>query len=114
VGSAAWVVGLAGGGLFISDDLRQLDADRRTWGLDEAMISAVMSGHPSIPLDPFPADPPRNLTSHVTDMITGEDHHVLPARWHTPRGDEMRFNFAEEPLEVGDLTIPPRGARRLP
>jgi hypothetical protein len=108
---AGWVVALAGSGLFLSDDLRLLPQERRTWGLDETRVRAMMSGTPSVPIDLVPEDPPHDLTNQMLDLITGENSHVLPTRWTTPAGETVVLNLTDDVLQTDGDDIPPRGAR---
>jgi hypothetical protein len=108
---AGWVVALAGSGLFLSDDLRVLPQERRTWGLDETRVRAMMSGTPSVPIDLVPEDPPHDLTNQMLDLITGENSHVLPTRWTTPAGETVVLNLTDDVLQTDGDDIPPRGAR---
>lgn len=110
----AWVVALAGGGLFLSDDLRELPLERRTWGLDPDRIQGSLSGQPAVPLDPFPESPPVSLTSHALDHLAGENHHVLPASWRLPDGRRLALNHTEVPVSIEGVMIPGRGAGLLP
>ncbi|MDY0000395.1 MAG: alpha-galactosidase [Polyangia bacterium] len=110
----AWVVALAGGGLFLSDDLRSLPVERRDWGLDADRVAGSLGGLPAVPLDPFPSNPPMSLTSHALDHLAGENHHVLPEEWRLPDGRVLRLNHSDEPVTAKGVVIPGRGARLLP
>lgn len=113
VGFASWVVSLAGGGLFLSDDLRELPAERRTWGLDDPRYRAAMSGAPSIPADLFPEEPPFSLAGALSDFLAHENTHVLPTRWTTPEGRTVILNLTDEALELDGSVVPARGAQQL-
>jgi hypothetical protein len=114
VGYGTWVVALAGGGLFLSDDLRALPAERWTWGLDAPRVQAALGEAPAVPLDPFPEQPPESLTSHANDHLAGENRHVLPARWRLPDGTTVGFNHTDTPTKLKGVTVPAHGARELP
>ena len=48
VTTGLWTSALGGGGLFFSDDLRQLDPSRQQWVTSD-IITLLLSGHPSRP-----------------------------------------------------------------
>jgi hypothetical protein len=109
VGFGAWVVALAGGGVFLSDDLRELPAERLDLLFDDTRLGATMAGEASIPIDQFPTAPPATLTSPVFDLITERNGHVFPTRWRAPGGVEVTFNPSEDAIEVDGTEIPPHG-----
>lgn len=110
VAFGGWVVAFGGGGLFLSDDLRHVDASRGDWGLDTVRAAAATGGVPAIPTDHFPADPPTYLTTHMMDHLAGDNRHVLPSRWRLPNGHQVVLNLTDDPLTLDTLTIQPRGA----
>lgn len=109
----AWVVAAAGGGLFLSDDLRSLDPERIEWGLGDGRESLALStgAHPE---SPFPPDPPESLVSGFADAVARRSRHVVPVTWRFPDGRRVAFNVRDEPVEVEGTTVPPRAARVLP
>jgi hypothetical protein len=107
----AWVVALAGGGLFLSDDLRLLPPERRGWGLGEGRVALATGGKPSFPENLFPAPAPATLSTAIADSILGVNSHVVPTIWRTPDGRRVALNVGERPLTVGSMVVPPRGAR---
>ena len=110
----SWVVTLAGGGLFLSDDLRQLDASRQPWGLDTLRVGLTLSGQPARPENPYPDDPPEVLVNHVYDFAVNANNHVVPGTWVLPDGQRLRMNLDGDNEEVVEgVTIPARGARLL-
>jgi alpha-galactosidase len=115
VASGAYVVALAGGALFLSDDLRALPMERRAWGLDEARVSAALSGAPSMPEDFFPATPPATLPSAIEDHLArgGATTHVLPRIWRLPDGSRIALNETDEAITIEGTEIPPRAVRGL-
>lgn len=114
VSFGGWVVAFGGGGLFLSDDLRDVDASRGDWGLDATRAAAAMGGLPAIPLDHFPADPPPFLATHAGDHLAGHNTHVLPTQWRLPDGSRVVLNLSDNALTVDGVTIAPRGAAVVP
>ncbi len=112
VGFGAWVVSLAGGALFLSDDLRALDADRRDWLPAEA-AGAALSGLPAVPVDLVPQDPPARLTTGVQDQFTGTNTHVLPRMWILPDGRRVGLNLEPEAMDLEGTSLPAHGAGLL-
>lgn len=94
----SWVAALAGGFMFLSDDLRELDEDRKSWGLNAVNMEAGLFGQPSIPEYFFPDDPPETLTSQIIDMASMKNNHVLPQVWKTPNGKRVFFNLSNDPV----------------
>jgi hypothetical protein len=107
----AWVVALAGGAFFLSDDLRLLPPERRSWGLTDGRVTLGSGGLPSFPEDLFPAPAPAALSTAIADSILGRNSHVVPGIWRTPDGRRVALNVAEQPLAVGSVVVPSRGAR---
>ncbi|MBN2493177.1 MAG: alpha-galactosidase [Deltaproteobacteria bacterium] len=113
VGFGTWVVALAGGGFFLSDDLRRLPEERRSWGLDADRLGLAQSGEPARPLDVFGRPAPLSLATALEDHLTQANSHVLPVRYRLSDGGELYLNLSDEAVEVDGVTVPARGARRL-
>lgn len=111
VEAGAWVVALAGGAAFLSDDLRALPEERRGWGLNAPRIALALGGVPSEPLDPFPAAPPPTLTSATADLAGGSDTHVLPERWALPDSRVLRLNATGSARTIDGADVPPHSAQ---
>ncbi|MGM0577828.1 MAG: glycoside hydrolase family 36 protein [Myxococcota bacterium] len=114
VETGAWVVALAGGGLFLSDDLRALPEERRTWGLGDGRASLATGGVPAVPEDLLPDDPPELLSSALEDQFAGHSTHVVPRIWRLPDGRRVAFHVGEAPITIEGTEVPARGARILP
>jgi hypothetical protein len=114
VGFGAWVVALAGAGLWLSDDLRVLPPERLGWALTPEVVGAALAGAPAVPEDLFPSSPPADLTNSALDLFGDENRHVLPLRWRLADGSRVVLNATDAPLTVSGVTVPPRGAARLP
>ncbi len=106
----SWVVALAGGGLFLSDDLRQLDSERYAWGLDDVRVGLALGGEVSRPENPYPSQPPDALVNHVYDFAVDGIHHVVPTTWVLPDGQRLKMNLSESEEVVEGSTIPAHGA----
>ena len=106
VEAGSWVVAFAGGALFLSDDLRALPEERRTWGLDEERVAAMLGGEPSVPLDPVPAEPPETLTNALFDFLARKNVHVVPMRWRLPGGREVLLNASDEAVSIDGREVP--------
>jgi hypothetical protein len=109
VGFGVWVVALAGGGLYLSDDLRQLAAERLAW-LDAGAAALCLGGMPARPLDPVPPNPPQRLSTAVQDLFLDSNSHVVPLVWRLPDGSGLAFNPTDQPSVQAGRTIPARGA----
>ncbi len=114
VDTGAWVVALAGGALFLSDDLRALPSERPDWALDAARVSLSMSGAPAMPEDVLPEGAPRSLASALGDQLrNGRSSHVIPQRWRFPDGTRIAINATEEEIVVEGVSVPARASRLL-
>lgn len=114
VESGAWVVAFAGGGLFLSDDLRELPEERRTWGMDATRVGLAVGGIPSIPEDLVPDMPPDLLYNAVGSYLVGTDLLEVPRIWRTPDGRRVALNMYAEELVVDGETVPAHTAVELP
>ena len=103
----AWVVAITGGAVFISDDLRDLDEERHSWGLTAELMEYGLAGEPFVPVDLFPADPPADLVNGVEDFFNHSNSHVVPAIWTAPDGNRVIININDETLDVDGVDVPP-------
>ncbi|MCC6750375.1 MAG: alpha-galactosidase [Deltaproteobacteria bacterium] len=113
VGVGGWLAALAGGALFLSDDLSQLTKDRLTLGVDPTRAALATGGLAGRPEELVPASPPLALANAFVDHLRARNDHVLPALWRLPDGRRVALNFTEAPLAVEGTTVPPRAARLL-
>lgn len=109
----SWVVALAGGGLFLSDDLRSLPEERRGWGLDALRAALATGASPAIPQDIFPSPAPQTLVSPIEDHFRETSMHVLPKVWQTPDQGLVLLNSSDEELVWGSERVPPHTARAV-
>jgi hypothetical protein len=114
VDAGAWAVAVAGGALFLSDDLRSLPSDRLARGLPPGVAAAALAGRPSVPETLFAGDLPTTLASALADHLSGESTHVVPTTWRLPDGRRLAFNVGSAPLELEGTTVPAHAARLLP
>ena len=108
----AAVVAAAGGGLFLSDDLRVLPPERLDWGLTPATLSGAV-GNGAAPESLFPADPPESLVSGFVDAVGHQSRHVVPTIWRF-FDRRVAFNPADAAIEVEGVAVPPHAVRPLP
>lgn len=108
----SWVVGLAGGGLFFSDPLPNLAAERRTWGLAPDSLALSFQGTPTAPEGFFPDHIPDELVN-VRDCFFSPEHDV-PSIWRLPGGKRLGANFRSNERQIGGVTIPGHTAVILP
>lgn len=114
VEAGAWVVAFAGGGLFLSDDLREVPEDRYTWGMDGDRVGLAMGGVPCVPEDPAPMDPPAILNNAVASHLLGSNLLEVPRVWRTPDGRRVALNMDDEEAVIGGVKIPAHTAQVLP
>ncbi len=116
VETGAWVVAMGGGALFLSDDLRALDASRADWALDERRVALSLSAEPAIPDELLPEDAPARLPSALSDQLGrgGRSTHVIPRTWRMQDGTRVAVNVGEEPAEIGGVEVPARATRVAP
>lgn len=114
VDAGAWTAAVAGGALFLSDDLRALPEDRLARGLPPGVTATALAGRPSVPLTLFAGDLPTTLVSALADYLSTSSTHVVPTTWRLPDGRRLAFNVSSAPMEVEATTVPPHAARLLP
>lgn len=109
------VVGISGGAMFLSDDLRVLPDERRAW-LDADDVALAMSGQPAVPTDAFaaPGAAPAKLTNYIEDQFANSSTHVVSVVWRLPGGGHLLLNVSDAPVEALGQTVPPRTAVRAP
>lgn len=107
--AGAWVAALGGGAFFLSDDLRDLDEERWSWGVDSGLLEAAISGQPFIPVDLFPSDPPDRLVNAMQDHFSGTNSHSVPQIWRG-NGGQVLLNLSESALDIGSATVEGRSA----
>ncbi|TNF30010.1 MAG: alpha-galactosidase [Deltaproteobacteria bacterium] len=105
VEAGAWIVAVAGGGFFLSDDLRALDAERPSWAVTPQILAAALSGEVTLPGDLVPADPPADLVNAIGDYAAGESRHVVPGVW-----DRLRLNTRDDERDIFGVSVPGRSA----
>lgn len=113
VEAGAWTAALAGGALFLSDDLRALPDARHAWGLSTDLVAAAIGNEPLRPVDVFPDDPPDDLVNGMDDFIRRQLTHVVPALWELPDGRRLGLNTTDAELTVEGHTLAPRSAGLL-
>jgi alpha-galactosidase len=109
----AYTVAAAGGGLFLSDDLRALDPVRLEAGLTRDVLDKAF-GAGATPESLFPPDAPDGLVSGFSDAIARKSRHVVPVLWRFADGARAAFNVTDTPLEVEGVTVPPHAVRPVP
>lgn len=111
--AGAWAVAFAGGALFLSDDLRELPEDRRSWGLTTPIVTLATSGVPARPEQLFPAAATPRLANAIGDVLEGVTTHVVPVVWRAPDGTRVALNASDELLQIEGTLVPPHAARVL-
>ncbi len=113
VDTGANIVAFAGGALFLSDDLRVLPAERKSWGIDAARAGWALSGAPAEPEDLVPEKPPELLANVFVDLVKQSTTHVVPERWRTPDGRRFVINWSEEPKNIAGRDVAPHATVEL-
>jgi hypothetical protein len=108
VNVGSWVVAATGSALFLSDDLRQLTAERAFWALDHERVRVATSGEPAVPASFVPPQVPDELVSMKDSLYTAE-HHV-PNLWIMPNGDKVGLNFSHSAAEIAGKKVPPKSS----
>jgi hypothetical protein len=106
VNFGAWVVGLAGGGFFLSDDLRKLPDGRREWPFQLARdVAPALSGQVTVPSSTFPDKAPATLVNAAFDHLEKKSRHVVPVVWPNP-GGLIGANVTDAPITAKGQAIP--------
>jgi hypothetical protein len=109
VNAALWAVALGAGGFFVSDDLRLLEADRKTHILDATALDQAVSETPARPDPVLPLTPPPLLkTVSWMDRIFDRSSIRPPVRWILPHGKKVLINTTEQTIKIDGLEIPKR------
>jgi hypothetical protein len=114
VGFGAWTVAAAGGGWWLSDDLRTLSTERKSAGATVDWVQVATAGEPAVPEPLLPPEAPTRLVSALFDHIEQQSRHVLPQRWKLPDGRYVLFNPGDAAVLVGQTTVPARSAVLAP
>jgi len=114
VETGVWIAALAGGALFLSDDLRALPVERRGWGLDTARVALAIGGEPAMPIDVFPEDAPTSLANAFTDHLRGRTSHAVPRIWRLPDGSQIAMNVSDDAIDLDGESVPPHAVRGVP
>ncbi len=92
--AAGWVVALAGGGLFLSDDLRRLPPSRLGWGQSRRQLSAAVGGRAARPDPLVPAAPSRALAAvSLWSRLSGKHRVRPPEVWRAVDGGRVSFDW---------------------
>lgn len=111
VQAALWAVALGAGGFFVSDDLRQLEQDRKSHPLDAFALDQAVSETPARPDPLLPTAPPAALRSvSWMDRLFDRSPVRPPVRWALPNGKRVLINTTEETLKVDGIEIPKRSS----
>jgi len=94
----------------LSDDLRDVEADRSSWGVDPARVALGIGEVPAVPEDLFIDNPPRSLASIINDIVRGDTSQALPSRWRLPSGELLRVNWFESSQSDEEGELSPRTA----
>lgn len=105
-----WIVALAGGGYFLSDDLQVLPKERLAAGLTARTLSLALSGKVARPTSLFPANPPATLSSAIFDQIALTTTQIVPQVWKTADGQRVVLNAADVTATIDGLVVPPHSA----
>lgn len=114
VETGVWIAALAGGAFFLSDDLRELETERRGWGLDAERVALAIGGAPALPEDVLPENAPPTLANAFTDHARRTTTHVVPRIWRLPDGSRLALNVSDVEATIEGVSVPAHAARVLP
>ena len=110
--AAVWASGLAGGALFLSDDLRGYTAE----DYERINVDAVFNGlaaQPAVP-EPLPYIIPATLSSTVSDRVEMQNRQYAPSVWQLPDGRTLIMNWSDAAQEIRGQRYPGRTATVTP
>ncbi len=113
VEAAALLPAMAGGALFLSDDLRVLPQDRVDWGLSPQLAARALSGLSADPEQLFVPNAPASLANPVMEHLTAKNTQRVPLVWRMSDGQRVALNVSSQPVEVDGHTVPARSAQWL-
>jgi hypothetical protein len=105
--AGSWVASLAGGAFFLSDDLRELDAEKSQL-LTTQMVEQGLSGKPARPMNMTLSEVPPQLNSQILDQSLQRSNHQIPIEWLTHRETSIWMNLTDAPVVYVGETIPAR------
>lgn len=111
VAFGAWTVAAAGGGWWLSDDLRSLDPGRKQLGATADWLAVATADQPALPEPLWLAEPPTRLVSALFDHLEQQSRHAVPPRWRLSDGRVLRFNAGDQPIAVDGVSVPGRTAQ---
>jgi len=107
VDAAALLPALAGGALFLSDDLRVLPEERVRWGLQAELAALALGGVAAEPEQLFVSTPPPALGNPVMEHLMGKNEHRVPLVWRLADGRRVALNVSSDPaIAEGELVEP--------
>lgn len=111
VGFGAWTVAAAGGGWWLSDDLRTLDPARKSLGATADWLQVATQGLPAQPEPLWLAEPPTRLTSALFDHLEQQSRHAVPPRWRLGDGRVLLLNASDAAVQIDGTSVPGRSAQ---
>ena len=92
--TAGWVAALAGGGLYLSDDLRSLPENRKAWPLPAPLLHLALGGQAAVPDPQIPSQVPSRLPDATALKRLLFKNDIYPASsWRLPDGQRIFINF---------------------
>jgi hypothetical protein len=109
VQAALWAVALGAGGFFVSDDLRQLEPNRKIHPLSPMALEQAISESPARPDPILPIAPQAQLLT-VGWMDRVFDHNPIrpPVKWALPSGKKVLINTTEQTIKLDGIELPKR------
>ena len=104
--AAAWVVAVAGGGLYFSDDLRILPEERKAWPLPADLLKSAMGGKAATPEPVVPQLLPERLPDATFAKRSSFANDIFPnSTWRLSDGRLLMINFADAPVAFAGVTV---------
>lgn len=112
--TASWLPGLAGGGLYFSDRISQLEPDQADVRLPALLLDNALSGRAGHPDPIIPVLAPDELYSpSLWDRIVNGNNVQAPVSWKTPQGESLFLNWYDETMVVEEGAVPAKDSLLL-
>ena len=113
--AAGWVASLTGGGLYFSDDLRELPRERKAWPLPAPMLRHAMGAKTATPEPMVPQEVPEKLPDATLAGRITFSNDILPgASWRLADDGLLTINFTEQLITVSGVQLAAHSAYLQP
>ena len=106
--TAGWVAALAGGGLYVGDDLRSLAKERKAWLWPQPLLVTALGQAAAVPEPQIPDQVPARMPQPtiLKRVLFKNDIHPVTS-WRLPDGGRLFLNFEGHGVMHHGKSVPP-------